>query len=300
MYTLEFSHEVYFDTQGRVTIYDLTTSLAAFERVIQLSEPALISLFPDFEFDEALLFIDDIRAGSLRDKLTQQFCFKNEKNLQQTVKFFRKYSGVDMVSKVNPVLGCVYAGALLMGAGIMIGHVSGCQREPVERAMANFQNINFTNNGTIILDGKDILGALHDSVKNKQHLATNSAKVLRVAKGSEGSSVTIDGQQNTKIGFDIISQIPAVENETTQAEWVDKTNVSIRVRALDLDSTKTGWKVIVPSIGDHRLPMKLADSIDRNRLLNAEDHQADISLKVKYLPNGDKTFSEVMLLRLID
>jgi hypothetical protein len=75
----------------------------------------------------------------------------------------------------------------------------------------------------------------------------------------------------------------------------DFSNVEIRIRAIDLDSTKRGWAAVLPSISSRRAKMHLDPNIKLTDLIGKTAINGDVTIIFKNDEAGDRYPSLIFL-----
>lgn len=286
-------HEVYYSNRLYVPIPQIADSLLAMERIVRQCRPVFAMVGEGCGAFEVRLDLESLQSGSLRDTFLVKFIFGSEEAYDRWVRRLRELTGVQDLTHRIPVVGPIIVGAVMLGASYAVTRMA-VRDASIPGTSVSIQNVR----DSVILVGADALhipaeqfrAAMERQTGNAFNLASNACKVIRPAKTADGNAeITIDGNDRLKIVSEAVRETPVrVERSPEEPLMRTYTNESVVIRALDLDSPKKGWAVVVHSISEKRLKMEIAADVDRTRLLHSGPLLVDIQVFFHQTEDGQE------------
>lgn len=262
------THTLYYTTEKPVPIPDVIASLQALNELLK-DVPKLVGALTGTTIEGAEFYIDELASGSLLERITVRFLFKDDAGLDAFVDKLRD-NGVIRTTIIAAAIG------MLVMQGIQLARGS----DPAP-------NVTVSNN-TIINIGADAVGKQPGEVEaivravvaDKQRAtAENAVKLLAPARSDASSKLVINGEeaQPLEISAEAIRETPTRVERVVNERIEERNNVQVHLRAMDLDKADKGWAGRLEGM-EQRLPIELDPALDKNALFGKTSVQADIYL----------------------
>ena len=274
---LVFNHKIYYSNEKPIPISQVAESLLALDRIIQRTPSALEKVFPGTKIKKVLVYVDNIESGSISETFLVKFLFGSQENFEDFLNKMRERLGMEKLAE-KPILAALIL-ALIFSGGAIANHYWGSS--PEQKALIEANNNTIINIGSEMVSMKpdDYKKIIVDAINNKADLAKDAIKVIRPAKSDPKASIVFDGHQELSISPDVIRAIPTYLQDDISDESInDFDKVEILIRAIDLDSFKRGWAVVIPDVSEKRIPLQIDKKIDPERLLGLKFFTGDVTV----------------------
>lgn len=282
---LTTSHRIFYSNENPIPVTEIAESLLALERVIKASPEVLERLFPGVKIDKVEVFIKKIESGSLLEDFIVKFFFGDQVAFDDFIKKLRKKTGMEKLQEDNKTLSVIILALILLGGAYGLSKIPSDPKNQTTIEANNNVIINL-GAGMIEMSPDDFRAIIETSVKSKKNLAQDAIKVIMPAKKDQRASITFDDDPQTSLTAETIRAFPRyVPSDATDEIIRDYKNISVIIRATDLDSLKKGWAAVVPEVSDKRVPLQLDPNIDPNYLSSNPSVFGDVTVIFK--TNGD-------------
>lgn len=256
VHVLETTYTINYTTKTPVPIPEIVDALEALERIIKRT-PAFIEKYYDgILITETQVFVEQIQAGSLKEKLLVKYLFRTKENYEQAENLVEKILEDNEVIKYLVALG---VGASLMYAATLL-LPSGSAAPPPSITAYNNQIINI--GGDMQMSSGDIQAVLK-GITDKKSLARDAVKVVKPAKADKDSAIEIEGLQAFTINNKLVDQFPDnYEPPMPMEKSSYYENVRVVIDASDRHRRATGWGGSVPALFEKRVKFVLDEMID--------------------------------------
>ncbi len=298
---VSLNQEVYYSNKGPVPIATVVESLLALESIIKQTPDVLEAFFPGTKIQNVEVFINEIKTGSLYDDLIVKFIFGSQENFDNALSGIRKATGMEYVMDKHPKLLGVIVSAMLL---VAIGHYMGSQSAEDEKKITTIE----ANTTTIINIGAEIMDMQPEDFKNiiestlpkkRNEFVKEAIRAVSPARLDPEASIQFSGAEDLVIQSSTVQAFPPkwqLELEEEEEPIDDFENIDLELRAYDLDSSKTGWAVVVPMFNEKkRVRLQLDPNIRPEDLLNKRSIKGDVTIIFKTNGRGDKTPKLVFL-----
>lgn len=283
--------EIYFNTKEKVPLSDLIDSLKGLEKIISQSRGMFSALF-EVDIKSISVYVEKIEEGSLWKKIAVKLHFKDETDFDAFVeRWCTKFREAGPMAKFGMYITAGLAALTLYGIYQAISSSS---------PSSTNVNVNITNS-TINTIGAETYGKspeefqkiISDSIKDKKALAKNSVQFVEPARHAGGDvSFNAPGQTSESLTIDqgTISKTPDKVDFSPDEKSVAYDDVTIELRATDLDSYQKGWAAVIPGLVKRRVPMEISPSIDVSKLTLNGAIRADVDVEYRFDSrlSGDK------------
>lgn len=294
---LSVSQSIYYSNHKQIQLSKVAESLLALENIIQITPNVLEKIFIETQINHVYVYINKLESGSLYEDIIVKYIFGSQENLDQFIIKTREVCGMKTLDK-KPILKIIIIATILLG-GLYAAHYFGSSKE----SKTVIQN---QYNYTIKL-GSDLSGTtesqfksvIESSVPNKSNLAKDTTKFIKPAKSDKNSFIYFDTEKKVFIPPEVIRAIPSSIQEDAADEYLkDYKNVDISIRAIDLDSFKRGWAVVIESVCEKRMPLQLDNDINPESLIGLRHFVGDVTVMFERGDKGDKP-KKVFLRKII-
>ncbi|GAW67969.1 hypothetical protein GPEL0_01r4081 [Geoanaerobacter pelophilus] len=283
---LSVTQNIYYSSEKKIQLTQVAESLLALERIICRTPAALEKLFPDTQIEKVYVYIDKLESGSIYEDIVVKFVFGSQENLDDFILKSRNACGMETLDK-KPILKLLILSTILFG-GVYAASYFGSSKES-KTVIQNQYNyaikLGSELSGTSVEQFKDII---ESSVSSRSSLAKDTTKFIRPAKFDKKSFIYFDIEKEVFIPPEVIRAVPASLREDISDEYLkDFTNVEVSIRAIDLDSFKRGWAVVIDVISDKRIPLQLDNDINPESLIGLRSFNGDVTVMYERGESGD-------------
>lgn len=299
-FVLEIDHRVYYSNSEPVPVADIAASLLALERIIKRTPRILMSI-TQVEIADMDVFVSNVASGSLIENVIVRLFFGSQEKMDQ---FLEKIHTKLMPEGENGVMPNRLFGAVVV---LVVGYgIYSAAKAVGATEAAKAVNV---NNNTIInivveesgVEATQLEGIVRAAVSDKKLNAKDAVDFIKPAKRDPKASITFDGSNELLIPNEVVTKAPSrLEIESDPSEKFYK-DVDLHIRATNLDSSRSGWAALVPSIMGRRVKMELAEGIDLRQVAGRFSVRADVIVHSR--PHGPKHEMKpvkITLVRLVD
>jgi hypothetical protein len=286
---IDVKHQIKFNTKHAVPVADLIKSLSALDNIINNMPNALAKLM-DADVDGIELYFEKLESGSIVEDIIISVFFKNKENYDKA----QKWIGENVTGR-SILIGAVLGG--LVTYGVILA--TGANKSPNTSITANNNTIINIGAGEVKLTPEALQAIIESSVKDKKDLAKNAVNFLSPAKGEKNSSVSLDSEGIVNIDSASIEETPIKYETPKQTQTEDLKNVTINLRALDLDSKKSGWAGAIADKTE-RLKIELDPHVSEDEIRGRTQFKADVTLIFRFDQQANKMVANKIFIRKIN
>ena len=296
MAVITFQHGLFYPENKEITLSDVAKTLIDHEKIINLLPEFLEKSIDNISIEHVKISLNEIKIGSLSESFFVALFIIFQKDLEREVPdMIESITGMGIPDEYDTVVTVLALILLFYGAQYVISRV---KKKSAEIAAPNI----FGNYNTYINIASSKLGvprekledALDETVKGntKRYLARAEVDLFRPAK--RGGDGRIIPRNMPPVSSETVAEFPAeaaltdLENDTVIENFTD---VTLEVRATDLDKTKQGWAGFIHHEdfdSKKRFRFMLYPSVDAEALAECRRVKADIM--VEYNQRDDDTF----------
>jgi len=287
---IDSEHTFYHDIKVPVTASMLAHSLTGMDGVAK-SGIKILNRLLDSNIKDAEILVTSFKAGSLDESLIFRLVMGKGKEGERNLEKLRK----DLRLK-NMTLPKLITLAVIVAAGYGIYSFLGGKPEAAIR-MDNC----FNNWGKEVgMKGEELMAAVHAAVPNKEELRKQVVQFAHPDGSKEGGALSFDGSAERTLPKEVMDALPRkyAKDQVDEPVRIFK-NVTVVIRALDLDNRDKGWSAVVAEISDRRLPLRLAEGIRTGTIPAGKNTQADVNVVYRVNKHGDLIAKRYELQRLV-
>ena len=288
----------FYSNHDPLPIEDVADSLLAMKALIEAVPEVFIGLFPSVSIQGLSIYVNEIKTGSLLEDLVVRFVWGNQSKLESDVDRARSFLKVESLLQNKLLLSCIVL-ALILRGGIYLLEKQNAPES--QRAILQGNQNNVVIIGSKLAEGEpSVLQGIIDSVISKNpSLAKDAVKAVRPAKREDGASIEMEGNPEISISSAAVKAMPSLAPDEEPLEFVeDFKNLEVQIRATDLDNTKRGWAVIIPSVSEKRSRLHLDPGVRPRDLQGKPTIRADVTVIFKLNEKGVRYPSLVLLRRI--
>ena len=254
---LTFEHTFYYRTEAAIPAWQVAESLLALQALATRSAVAIEKLFPDVQVRATTVYVEQLTSGSLKELVLIKLLFGEQKRLEKAVDTAREAIGLDTLGTKHPLLAALILALALDGCEIAVKYWH------EKNALPQIQ----VNQMIIVNAGADALSIPPQVFKaavdaaaahNSANLANDALRFIQPAKSGPSGWLELQESPQFAISPETVQLMPShILPQPNKDSLRDYDNVEVEIRATDLDRTKSGWWVRVPSISPKRLPMEV-------------------------------------------
>jgi predicted nucleic acid-binding protein len=258
-----FSHKIYYSNRHAVPAEEVAEALLGLSRIVQKAPLVFKGLVSGCNLPKAALYVESIENGSLSEEVIVKFFFGSKRKMDRCLKRWREALGINLETAPGVlrtiIIALIFAGAVIAAQRYL---------SPAEKATIEMNHNTVINIGAAELQmTPDQLRAIITTViSNKDQLAADAVAVIRPAKRDRDASITFDNDPAKTIPPTVIDHIPSTVDPVREEDSTMHEHVTVELRALDLDSNKSGWAAVAPRVAATRLKLELGPNIQPEHL----------------------------------
>lgn len=282
-HTLVFRHRIFYSNQHAVPAVEIADALLALDRLVQRIPNVMRLAVPRTPKIKARLYVEQVESGSLQEDIIVALGFGSKEEMDTTLAMWRKKLGIDLKTRAGVIRAILY-GLVAIGVYHAIG--VGVQKvfSPTPEQKAQME----VSHNTIIQIGAGELqmtpeqfSAVLKAVPNQNKNAADAVRFIAPAKRDAKADIVIDGDATVSFPTDYIAATPTDFQPPDTSDFNVANDVAIELRALDLDSTSSGWAAVIPSISPRRVKLELAETIKPADLFGRKFITGDVEITSK-------------------
>lgn len=276
---LTVHQQIYYSNKELVPIKDVAESLLALEAIIRQSPDVLEAMFPGTKIQSVEVYINELKSDSIWEDVVVKFIFGNQQKFDEFIANVRERIGMDNIMNNPQLLSCIILVMILSGGAYYLGKDKSATPEQKATIEANNNTIIQIGAGMVELSSEDFKAIIDGAIKNKEKLAKNAIDVVNPAKRDPEASITFNGNEELRIQNESVKAMPRFIQEPEDEEYIeDYKNIELEIRAIDLDSTKRGWAVVVPDLHKKRVRLQLDPTVNPEDLLDKRKVNANVTV----------------------
>lgn len=287
---LTVHQQIYYSNRELVPIKDVAESLLALEAIIRQSPDVLEAMFPGTKIQSVEIYINELKSDSIWEDVVVKFIFGNQQKFDEFIANVRERIGMDNIMNNPQLLSSIILVMILSGGAYYLGKDKSASAQQKATIEANNNTIIQIGAGMVELNSEDFKAIIDSAIKDKDKLAKNAIKVVNPAKRDTEASITFNGNEELRIINESVKAMPRSIQEPEYEEFIeDYKNIELEIRAIDLDSTKRGWAVVVPELHKKRVRLQLDPTVDPQNLLDNRKINANITVIFR----NDKEYNKI-------
>lgn len=278
---MDFSirQQVHYTNKNRASIQEIADGLVALDSLIRQTPTVLEALFPDYKIESVEIYLDEFRSGSIWEDLVVKFIFGNQENFDSAISGVREKLGMEEVMSDPQVLSAIILVMVLGGGLYWLGKRSKDKPEKRAAIEANNNTIIQIGSGMVGLDADEFRTLIENAVEDKNKLARDAARIVKPAKGDPDGYIEFGDNPSLRITRESVRAMPEYVQEPEPEESVeDYDSLLLELRAIDLDHTKSGWRVIAPDLSERRIKLQLDPSVRADDLFNQRQIRGNVTV----------------------
>lgn len=271
---ISLKQQIYYTNRELVPLSEVAESLIALQAIIEKSPLILERLFPGTRIHGVHVYVDELRSGSIIEDLIIKLIFGDQEQFDIMLSKARKYLKMEHLVKNPAILSVVILALIVAGGAYYVAK----SNEPNKQTTINASHNTIIQIGAGMVDmSAEEFGAIIESaISNHDELAKNAAKVVKPAKRDPKAEIIINGNDDLKLDAKTIAAMPSYIKESSMEDFKREFDaLEVEIRAGNLDSLKSGWTAIVPSMGNRKIKLLLDPGVA------AEDLFGDRKIKLK-------------------
>ena len=287
---LTVHQQIYYSNKELVPIKDVAESLLALEAIIRQSPDVLEAMFPGTKIQSVEVYINELKSDRIWEDVVVKFIFGNQQKFDEFIANVRERIGMDNIMNNPQLLSSIILVMILSGGAYYLGKDKSATPEQKATIEANNNTIIQIGAGMVELSSEDFKAIIDGAIKDKEKLAKNAIKVVSPAKRDPEASITFNDNEELRIQNESVKAMPRFVHEPEDEEYIeDYKNIELEIRAIDLDSTKRGWAVVVPDLHKKRVRLQLDPTVNPEDLLDKRKVNANVTVIFAH----DKEYNKV-------
>lgn len=271
--------QIYYSNKELVPIKDVAESLLALEAIIRQSPDVLEAMFPGTKIQSVEIYINELKSDSIWEDVVVKFIFGSQKKFDEFIASARERIGMDNIMNNPQLLSSIILVMILSGGAYYLGKDKSATPEQKATIEANNNTIIQIGAGMVDLSSEDFKAIIDSAIKDKEKLAKNAIKVVNPAKRDPEANITFNDNEELRIQNESVKAMPRFVQEPEDEEYIeDYKNIELEIRAIDLDSTKRGWAVVVPYLHKRRVRLQLDPTVSPEDLLDKRKVNANVTV----------------------
>lgn len=287
-----FVHEVGYPNNKGITLTDIAETLLAHERIVALLPKILESAIDGFTVEKIVVRLSDAQEGSLFEKFVVEIYSNYQKDIQKNViEAVTAMTGVTIPDQYQPLVTLLILLVIFYGANWVYRKVNPKKESSGTTINGNYNTILNVTASRLSVTPERLDEIVKEVTKGPMRKAVGKAAQRFFKPAQRNGTGVIDVPGFGQISRDAVEEVPteASIDPTDDRDMEPWTDVTISLRALDLDRRESGWYGVMKVAGEEhtRLPISLYPTIDPEKLHGATEFQADIILESRRDESGD-------------
>jgi hypothetical protein len=276
---LSIHQQIYYSNKDLVPIKDVAESLLALEAIIRQSPDVLEAMFPGTKIQSVEVYINELKSDSIWEDIVVKFVFGNQQRFDEFIANVRERIGMDNIMNNPQLLSSILLAMILSGGAYYLGKDKSATPEQKATIEANNNTIIQIGAGMVELSSEDFKEIIDNAINDKEKLAKNAIRVVSPAKRDPEASITFNGNEELRIQNESVKAMPRFVQEPEDEEYIeDYSNIELEIRAIDLDSTKRGWAVVIPELHKKRVRLQIDPAVNPEDLLDKRKVNANVTV----------------------
>jgi hypothetical protein len=273
------NQHIYYSNKEWVPVKEIAESLLALDLLIHQSPDVLEALFPGTKIHTVEVFLNELKSDSIWEDIVVKFVFGSQSKFDAFIVDSRERLGMEKLVDNPKLLSTIILAMILAGGAYYLGKDSHATSEQKAAIQANNNTIIQIGAGMVDLSAEDFRAIIDSAIKDKDKLAKHAVKIVNPAKRDSTASITFNGDSKLSVGNDAVKAMPSSTKDPEDIEVVDDfANVTLEIRAIDLDSTKRGWAVVVPELHKKRVRLQLDPTVKVEDLFDKRTIQGNVTV----------------------
>ncbi|NOT65288.1 MAG: hypothetical protein HOP06_04530 [Methylotenera sp.] len=293
-YEVLLKYKIKYETEEPVPLNDVIDALKSLEILLQNADN-IISEISNVEILGHQIYVQKIETGSLVEEFVIKVIFGDQQKYDDFLRWLHQ------TNMRNIILGAILGGALTVGFEYLTKNNTVPQAQPTSHIenSPNAMIINFAPN-TISEELKaEVNAAVKKHIQDKNEVAKQTLNFFEPLKNDNKSYVTFgEGDEKASIPVETVRQVPKKFIPRKNNRFEDLNGVSVKLRATDLDSKKTGWAGSIEGITD-RVRIELDPTLEPASLYGKAHIVADVTLERDFSAKKNQLIPKRIIVRSI-
>lgn len=301
-------HKIYYSNRQPMLAEDVGKAIVAFSELARSAGPLAEALIEGLHITGIEVVVDDLETGSLSEvfklKIYAKFQESITKRLQEIARERGWKSLEEYAEDVPKVITMLLLG-LLVYAATEKAKMIFADAKPAN--IINIYNDESHKLAECIGLSADVLDKCvkEYAEQNFKRLAKHSLSIVAPAKREDGATVlsiplTKSGGEGTLIDDNALREVPFpweidIDDED-DAKTVD--DIYVKLIGKRLNSSKRGWRAIIPEMGDAEVSLTLSPAVSPEELWKKDDFRGRGIVVFRRLRDGAMSPIELHLLEL--
>lgn len=291
---VRLSYRIKYETKDPVPLEEIIDALGSLNTLLS-STSAVLSELSHVDILGHQLYVQRIESGSLIEDICVALMFGNKEKMDDFLQWLHK-------SKMQPIIiGAILGGALTFGYHVLTTN----NTVPIENSGSMISNspnsliINFPQ-GTLDEDTKKLLNdEIGKRIRNKDDFAKQTMNFMEPARRDPNAKISFgEGSTKAELPASSIKAVPKKYAAKKNNLFVDMSGVTVKLRATDLDSKKSGWAGSIEGI-TNRVKVELDPTIDPIEIYGKTSITADVTLERSYNQQANQLVPKRIIIRSI-
>lgn len=294
-FEVKLNYRIKYETTQPVPIDEVISALKSLESLLNNSNQVLGEI-SKIDILGCQIFVEKIESGSLIEEIFIKVIFGSQQELDAFLAWLHR------TNMRHILIGTLLGGALTYGLMHLTQNNAAVQNTSPANHIENSPNamiINFPPN-TVSDDMKEEVNqAIKKHTQNNSELAKQTLNFFEPIKNDSNGYVSLGGGEN-------VANIPASTVRSIPKKYVPKKNnrfedlngVTIKLRATDLDSKKSGWAGAIDGITP-RVKIELDPTLEPTALYGKTAVTADVTLERDFLKQKNQLVPKRIIIRAI-
>lgn len=293
-YIVNLSYRIKYETKNPVPIDEVISALASLNTLLS-SASSVISNISNVEIQGQQIFVHKIESGSLIEDIGVSLIFGKKEKMDEFLQWLHD------TNMRSVLIGAVLGGTLFYGYSVLT-HNNSDPSTNTGSLISNSPNsmiINFPAGALSEEIRTQVSQEIAKRVGNKNDYAKQTLNFFKPMQHDPGAAISLgEGESKAEISAKTIAKIPTKYVAKKNNRFEDMSSVEIELRAIDLDSKKTGWAGSIKGITD-RVKIEIDPTIDPSELYGKTKIVADVTLEREFNSRDNQMMPKRIIVRLI-
>lgn len=293
-YVVNLSYKIKYETKNPVPIDEVISALASLNTLLS-SASSVISNISNVQIQGQQIFVQKIESGSLIEDIGVKLIFGNKEKMDEFLQWLHD------TNMRNVLIGAVLGGSLFYGYSVLTHNNSdpSANTGSLINNSPNSMIINFPAGALSEEIRAQVSQEIAKRVGNKNDYAKQTLNFFKPMQHDPDAAISLgDGEGKAEISAKTIAKIPTKYVAKKNNRFEDMSSVEIELRAIDLDSKKTGWAGSIKGVTD-RVKIEIDPTIDPSELYGKTKIFADVTLEREFNSRDNQMMPKRIIVRLI-
>lgn len=293
-HVVKLSYKIKYETENPVPIEEIIDALQSLNTLLS-SASSVISELSNVEIQGHQLYVEKLVSGSLVEDICVSLIFGDQEKMNDFLRWLN-------TTNMRPFLvGALLSGALTFGVMTLMNN----NAVPAQNSGSQISNspnamiVNFPE-GTLSEETKKLVNdEIAKRVSDRNAYAKQTLNFFEPVRNDPNARISLgEGEAKADISSAVVKAVPQKYVAKKNNRFEDLSGVTVVLRAVDLDSKKTGWAGSIEGVTE-RVKVELDPTIDPVEIYGKTKIIADVTLERDFKQQANQMVPKRIIIRSI-